>query len=84
TGVTARDLVPVGTYSDPSRDPRGHTVSIVFATVLSRARPRAGDDAAAAAWVANWRTEKLAFDHGVILRDAYRAMRRKRKIPAVR
>lgn len=84
TGVKARDLVPVGVYSDPRRDPRGHTVSIVFATVLSRTRPKAGDDAAAAAWVAGWRKETLAFDHDAILRDAYRAMRRKKRIPAVK
>ena len=84
TGIKARDLLLVGVYSDPSRDPRGHTVSTVFATVLSRARPRAGDDAAAAAWIANWRDEHLAFDHDQILRDAYRCLRRKRKLPAVK
>jgi 8-oxo-dGTP diphosphatase len=83
TGVKARELVPVGFYSDPSRDPRGHTVSIAFATVLSRARPKAGDDAAAAAWVKDWRAEELAFDHQKILRDAYGILRRKRKFPAV-
>jgi len=81
TGVTAGELTLVGTYSDPGRDPRGHTVSIVFATVLSNARPQAGDDAAAAAWVADWRGLSFAFDHDVILRDAERLMRRKRKIP---
>ncbi|MGE0022306.1 MAG: NUDIX domain-containing protein [Hyphomicrobium sp.] len=82
TGVKARELTLVGTYSDPTRDPRGHTVSIAFATVLSRARPKAGTDAARAGWVANWQREKLAFDHATILRDAYRTLRRKRKIPA--
>jgi len=82
TGVKARELTLVGTYSDPTRDPRGHTVSIAFATVLSRVRPKAGTDAAKAGWVANWRREKLAFDHDAILRDAYRVLRRKRKIPA--
>lgn len=80
TGVTAEELVLVGVYSDPSRDPRGHTVSIAFATVLSNARPRAGDDAAAAAWVADWQARPLAFDHDTIVRDAYGLMRRKRRI----
>lgn len=80
TGVTAEELVLVGVYSDPSRDPRGHTVSIAFATVLSIARPRAGDDAAAAAWVADWQARPLAFDHDAIVRDAYGLMRRKRRI----
>lgn len=80
TGIAVRDLVLVGVYSDPRRDPRAHTASVVFATTVSRARPRAGDDAAAAAWVADWRQQRLAFDHDVIVRDAYRLMRRKRRL----
>lgn len=82
TGVEARDLVLVGVYSDPNRDPRRHTASVAFATVVTRARPQAGDDAAAVAWIADWRDRELAFDHDVILRDAYRLMRRKRRLPS--
>lgn len=84
TSVVARELVPVGTYSDPARDPRGHSVSVVFATVLARARPKAGDDAAEAVWVRDWRSERLAFDHDQVVRDAYRVLRRKRLLPAVK
>jgi len=58
-------------YSAPGRDPRGHTVTIVF---LGRAsgEPRAEDDAARAIVA----TEDdlptpLAFDHGVILADYF-------------
>lgn len=82
-GVDVRDLALVGVYSAPDRDPRGHTASVVFATVLARARPRAGDDAAAASWISSWPEQNLAFDHDVIVRDAYRLMRRKKKIPPV-
>jgi 8-oxo-dGTP diphosphatase len=81
TGLSAGELVLVGVYSDPARDPRGHTVSVVFATVLGNVRPRAGDDAAAAQWVADWRKKTLAFDHARIVRDAERIMRRKKRIP---
>ncbi len=80
TGLTAEDLVLVGVYSDPGRDPRGPTVSIAFATVLGPRRPRAGDDAAAADWVADWRSRTLAFDHSRIVRDAERAIRRRKRI----
>ncbi len=80
TGLTAEELVLVGVYSDPGRDPRDPTVSIAFATVLVPRRPRAGDDAAAAEWVADWRAKALAFDHGRIVRDAARIMRRRRRI----
>lgn len=70
TGVKAGKLTLVGVYSDPGRDPRGHTVAVVFVTKLRSAQAVAGDDAAAAEWVENWKKEKLAFDHSKIIRDA--------------
>jgi 8-oxo-dGTP diphosphatase len=71
TGLEVRDLRLVGVYSDPARDPRGHTVSAAFLTRLSEPTlPTAGDDAEAAEWVADWRGETLAFDHAKILADA--------------
>ena len=71
TGVVARDLRLAGVYSDPNRDPRGHTVAVVFLTHFSEPQPlaRAGDDAAAAEWVADWAALPLAFDHARILGD---------------
>ena len=72
TGVKARKLMLVGVYSDSKRDPRGHCVSVAFMAQAAGARPTAGDDAAAAEWVKNWRREKLAFDHAQILADATR------------
>lgn len=56
-------------YSDPSRDPRKHTISIVFiATALGM--PVAADDAKGAALFHAWETPPtLCFDHGRILRD---------------
>lgn len=56
-------------YSDPARDPRGHTVSVVF---IGRAEgtPRGADDAAEArAFLRGELPEPLAFDHGRILAD---------------
>lgn len=73
TGVKAGRLRLVGVYSDPSRDPRGHTASVVFATRVRSAKAVAGDDAADVAWVKNWRKEQLAFDHAKVLRDAMKA-----------
>jgi len=74
TGVKAGRLRLVGVYSDPRRDPRGHTVSVVFATRVRAPKAHAGDDAAAAAWVKAWRKERLAFDHAKVLRDAMRIL----------
>lgn len=56
-------------YSDPARDPRGHTVSVVF---IGRAEgtPLGADDAAEArAFPKDGLPEPLAFDHGQILAD---------------
>lgn len=74
TGIVARDLRLAGVYSDPKRDPRGHTVAVVFLTRFSESQPlaRAGDDAAAAEWVADWAALPLAFDHARILAEVLR------------
>jgi len=70
-GIEVGDLRLVGVYSDPARDPRGHTVSVAYLAVLPRASvPRAGSDAAGAEWVEDWRALTLAFDHAQILADA--------------
>ncbi len=70
TGLVAGDLHLVGVYSDPDRDPRGHTVSVAYLTLIAASAPRAGSDAAAAEWVAQWRALPLAFDHSRILAEA--------------
>jgi 8-oxo-dGTP diphosphatase len=71
TGLVVSELRLVGVYSDPRRDPRGHTVSVAFAALLPEApQPRPGSDAAGAEWVADWRDRKLPFDHAQIIEDA--------------
>jgi 8-oxo-dGTP diphosphatase len=76
TGVKAGRLQLLGVYSDPKRDPRGHTCSAVFLGRASRAKVTAGDDAADAEWVGKWSKADLAFDHAKILADARKLMRR--------
>lgn len=71
TGLTGIQLEQIGAFGDPGRDPRGHTVSVVFAGVLEeRAMVSAGDDASEAAWYSALEPPKLAFDHRKILRIA--------------
>lgn len=69
TGLAAGPLHLIGVYSDPDRDPRGHTVSVAFLTQIEASEPQAGDDAAAARWVRGWRDVAMAFDHARILAD---------------
>lgn len=75
TGVKAGKLALLGVYSDPARDPRGHTCSVAFLARVRRAVAMAGDDAAAAEWVPLASRRKMAFDHGKILQDARRMLR---------
>ena len=75
TGIKAGRLALIGVYSDPRRDPRGHTCSVAFLTRILHARPKAGDDAAGAQWVKPWSTLELAFDHARIVADARRKLK---------
>ncbi|MDP2847764.1 MAG: NUDIX hydrolase [Humidesulfovibrio sp.] len=60
----------LGVYSDPARDPRGHTISVVYtAQALDPLRVQAGDDAAQAVFFALNDLPPLAFDHGRIVQD---------------
>jgi 8-oxo-dGTP diphosphatase len=80
TGVGAGKLTLVGVYSDPRRDPRGHSVAVAFLARVRSPKATAGDDAAAVEWVDNWRRLDLAFDHADILRDAARLVRKRTEI----
>jgi 8-oxo-dGTP diphosphatase len=75
TGLDVGALRLIGVYSDPNRDPRGHTCSIAYLARIARVEPRAGDDAAAAEWVSDWRAQTLAFDHAQILTDAEKLLK---------
>ena len=77
TGIAARSQQLVGIYSQPGRDPRGHVVSIAFLMKTRSATPKAADDAAAAEFVADWRSKKLAFDHSKIVADALKLLRKR-------
>ncbi|HXG53096.1 MAG TPA: NUDIX hydrolase [candidate division Zixibacteria bacterium] len=59
------------TYSDPSRDPRHHTVSTVF-IATAEGTPRAADDAkAAGVFTEDTLPAPVIFDHPRILRDYF-------------
>lgn len=74
TGLTVRNLRQFRAYSDPKRDPRGHTVAVVFIGD-AKGQPKGGDDAASAHLVSLDRLPKMAFDHKRILADYKRSLR---------
>ena len=71
TGVEVRVGGVRGVYSDPKRDPRGHTVSVLYDAVAVGGKAEGGDDAAEARWFSRRDLVKLdlAFDHGRIVRE---------------
>lgn len=75
TGLQVQLQALLGIYSDPARDPRGHTISVVF-IADARDEPRAGDDAAGIRLVdPTDSTLELVFDHALILADYRHFMR---------
>ena len=69
TGLELADLRQFHVYSDPSRDPRFHTVTTVF-TAVGEGVLAAADDAANARVVDPGELpEKIAFDHREIIAD---------------
>lgn len=76
TGIVGLDLIQVGAYGKPGRDPRGHTVSVVYTAILdSEPEYQAGDDAAEAGWFTIDELPGLAFDHEEIITDAARMLK---------
>jgi len=69
TGLDVSLKALLGVYSDPARDPRGHTVSVVY-VAEAKGEPIGQDDAAAAeAWPVKELPDNLVFDHNQILSD---------------
>ena len=79
--VTLRALL--GVYSDPRRDPRGHTVTAVYVAEAT-GEPEAMDDARAVrVFDLDALPPDLAFDHATVLAD-YRAWRASGRIAPLR
>ncbi|MFE2174407.1 NUDIX domain-containing protein [Kitasatospora sp. NPDC059462] len=70
--VDAADLLQLGVWDEPGRDPRGRYVTAAYLAVVPASTPAAaGDDARTARWWPwNELPELLAFDHAAILHAA--------------
>lgn len=69
TGLDVKLIRLIGVYSDPTRDPRGHCVSIAYLAEAISGEMKAATDAKQAK-IFKKRPDKLAFDHSKILEDA--------------
>ena len=73
TGLELERLRQFRAYSDPARDPRHHTATVVF-TALGVGLPKAADDAKNLnIFPVDGLPESLAFDHEIILKDYLRS-----------
>lgn len=72
TGVSTGNLIEIGVFDDPKRDPRGHIVSTAYLAVVKnkKIKVRAGDDAKKAKLFLIKNLPPLAFDHAKIIKKA--------------
>jgi len=71
TGLDCDIVSLTGVYSAPDRDPRGHTISVVYLMKVVQGEVAAGDDARDAFWIdIDKLPERIAFDHSQIIEDA--------------
>lgn len=76
TGLGEVPITQFRTYGDPGRDPRGHTVTVVYiARFPERAQVAGSDDASDARWFPVDALPPLAFDHVRIVPEALTAYR---------
>ncbi|EKU20029.1 nudix hydrolase [Nannochloropsis gaditana CCMP526] len=72
TALDSISFAQVGTYGQPGRDPRGHTITVAYtAFLLSSEGARAGDDAREAKFFAFGSLPPLAFDHKKIIEETW-------------
>jgi 8-oxo-dGTP diphosphatase len=69
TGLEVEIIKLLGVYSEPSRDPRGHTVSVCF-LVIGNGNLKAGSDASDTGLFGINEIPELAFDHKKIIENA--------------
>lgn len=69
TGLMIHNLKQLGCYSDPKRDPRGHTVSIAFVAMADEWPVGADDAKRADVFSPTNLPKKVCFDHRKIIRD---------------
>lgn len=71
TALINIDLEQLHAFSKPGRDPRGHTITIVFWGILNhKQEAKAGDDAGKVEWFNFDNLPQLAFDHDEVIKNA--------------
>jgi len=72
TGLKTKIINLAGVYSDPNRDPRGHTITIAYLLEITGGELKSGDDATDAKFFNLDDLPELSFDHDIIIKDVVR------------
>ncbi|KAL4448962.1 hypothetical protein ABPG77_007679 [Micractinium sp. CCAP 211/92] len=77
-------LTQVGAFGDPGRDPRGWCVTVAYGAIVPSTElgVKAADDAQAAQWFPIPSLPRLAFDHKLVVRTAFRHLAAQAEVPA--
>jgi len=70
TGLKTKICGLAGVYSDPKRDPRGHTITVAYVLEITSGTLKASDDASAVKFFKVNKLPTLSFDHEIIINDA--------------
>ncbi len=70
TGLKTKICDLAGVYSDPKRDPRGHTITVAYALEIVDGMLKAGDDASDVKFFNVNQLPALSFDHNEIINEA--------------
>lgn len=81
TNLDVEDLRQFRAYSDPNRDPRFHTISVVY-VAKAKGKPEARDDALQIGlFTESTLPDEIAFDHRKILKDYFEWLARSKSVP---
>jgi len=71
TSLEVHPIEILGVYSDPTKDPRGHMLTVVFIVLVVRGNPTTGDDINEISWMPINKINDIdiAFDHKLIIND---------------
>ncbi len=77
TNISDVELIQVGTFGHPDRDPRGRVITVAYVGFIKSEQQEtvAGSDAAEVAWFSTLDLPQLAFDHNEIIEKALEGLK---------